>query len=159
MFAIIPGYEDYQINEAGDIVCTVDHHQYTGRRSVQHGLRHGIAFVQIVNDEGKRRAVAVRSLVLLTFCGEKKAGTRIVHKNGNARDHRLSNLDYAPLKTHLPKPRKGRWRKLSAEKVSEIRRLLRQEVVKKSQIARQFGIDPSMITLIGNGKRHADAGG
>jgi hypothetical protein len=34
MFAIIPGYEDYQINEAGDIVCTVDHHQYTGRRAV-----------------------------------------------------------------------------------------------------------------------------
>jgi hypothetical protein len=160
MFAIIPDFSDYEINEAGDIVCTVDHHQYTGRRAVQQGQRHGIAFVQIVNDEGQRRAVSVRSLVLLTFRGEKPVGTRIVHRDGNTLNHRLSNLDYAPLKTlqpKSPKPPKERWRKLTPEKVSEIRRLLGEKVVKR-EIAKRFAIDPSMVTLIGNGKRHAGVG-
>lgn len=157
MFQTIPNFTDYEINEAGDIVCTADHHQYTGRRSVQHGLRHGIAFVQIVDDEGQRRAVAVRSLVLLTFRGEKQAGTRIVHKNGNTRNHRLSNLDYAPLKTHLPKVRKSYVKKLTAQDVSEIRRLLTTAIPQR-RIAVQFGVHESMITMIRNGKRHAGVG-
>lgn len=153
----IPGFSDYEINEAGAVVCTADHYLHTGRRLLSQHVQNGVYHVYLVSDAGRRVKVAVRSLVLLAFRGEKAAGTRIIHRDGDSSNHCLANLEYATLKGLLPKARKGYAKKLSPQDVSEIRRLLAAGDTVRRRIAEQFGIDPSMITMIGNGKRHNDS--
>lgn len=153
-FRTIPGFSDYQIDPLGEIVTRVAHRQFKAGHKSRQQIRHGMYFAQIVCDAGYRNPVAVRTLVMLAFCGKKPDGMRIIHKDGNPLNHHLDNLEYVLLKGRPPYVRKGYAKKLCAEQVSEIRRLLAAGEVKR-RIARQFGIDPSMVTMIGNGKRYA----
>lgn len=159
-FCTIPGFSDYQINPAGEIVCLVVRSRtrtHAAHRPVSQHIRHGMYFVGIINDSRCRHYIPVRKLVLLTFCGPAPAGTRICHKDGNPLNHHVDNLDYAPLKKLLPKVRKGYPHKLSDGDVSEIRRLIDSGIVQQC-IADEFHVDKSLITYIKQGKRRNGVG-
>ena len=157
---IIPGFSTYQCNPVGDVVSLVGRHRYRAGRQVLRHIREGKWFSYVVNDAGHRLPVAVRRLVMLAFCGPQPPGQRIYHRDGNLFNHRLDNLYYGALKTLLPKEpaaHTGRPPKLSAGDVSEIRRRCGTKE-KRRQIAREFGIDPSLVTYIAQGKRYQSVG-
>jgi hypothetical protein len=83
----------------------------------------------------------VHVLVLTAFRGSKPEGKESLHKDGNIKNPKLSNLRWG---THLENVREGNRCKLKDKHVNIIIRS------KKSgaELARQFGVDRSTINMI-----------
>ena len=94
----------------------------------------------------------VHRLVLLAFVGPCPEGMEVRHLNGDPTDNRLSNLKYGTRTENIIDVyRQGkRWRKLSTDEVSRIRRKLEKGMTGAS-VARVFGVSEQTISNIKRG--------
>jgi hypothetical protein len=112
-------------------------------------------------DKNKSHPYQIHRLIMLTFVGPCPDGLIVCHGNGDHTDNRLSNLRYdtyagneADKIAHGRHVRGERHRnaKLTAIEVLRIREMLRSSKPSPKAIARQFGVDSSLIHRIRNGK-------
>lgn len=161
----IPGYEGrYQASTEGRI-RSVDHRV----RVVAHGtestrlmkgrvLRPGKlkdGHVSVVLGHGAHGSL-VHRLVMLTFVGPVPEGCEVCHNDGNPQNNALENLRYDTRSENIKDVMRqgGRWRKLSAEDVREIRRLF-GEGWTGAAIARRFCMSQTQISKIKLGRTYA----
>jgi len=87
----IDDYEDYEVSTHGRV-------RSWRKRSEPKVLKHGLApsdvlIVSLCNADGKKTQ-QIRSLVLRTFLGPRPNRSRIIHRDGDATNCKLYNLEY-----------------------------------------------------------------
>lgn len=159
----IPGYEGrYQASTAGRI------------RSVDHRVRvvaHGTEATRLVRGRILRPGAYERSghlsvvlghgaigspvhqLVMLTFIGPAPEGCEVCHNDGNPKNNALENLRYGTRSDNIKDVilQGGRWRKLNADDVREIREMLKKGYT-GTEIARIFSVSTNCISSIKTGR-------
>lgn len=158
----IPGYEGrYQASSEGRIrsvtrrVRLVAHGTETTRLSKGQILRPGKArsgHVSVVLGHGAAGS-QVHQLVAMTFLGPCPDGCEVCHNDGNPENNALSNLRYDTRSENIKDVIRqgGRWRKLNAEDVREIREMLSRGFT-GAEIARSFCISQSQVSKIKLGR-------
>lgn len=114
--------------------------------------------VVCLSRSSKTRTLAVSRLVLEAFVGPAPKGHEACHRNGDTGDNRLSNLRWGTHATngkdmvrHGTSPRGERH---GMSKLSDIDAdAIRSAVGKHAEIAVQFGVSRSLVTMIRSGKR------
>lgn len=117
--------------------------------------------------EGKPHTKSIASLVLEAFVGKRPIGMLIDHIDGDKDNNNVLNLEYVTpsenvkraYRIGLSKPTRGSahpFAKLIESQVQVIKQLYVDGLMQKV-IAKQFGVDQSMISLIVNGKRRSYA--
>ena len=161
----VPSCPGYRVSSLGR-VCTEDRmivgrdgrsELHRGKVLKQQRMKNGYMDVYVC--DGKRRKHrTVHSLVAEAFLGEKPKGHDVMHINGDRSDNRVENLAYGSRAENLHatysyggKQASG---KLSLEDVDEIRFLL-SRFYNCVEIAREFGVHPSTIYHIRDGKSFA----
>ena len=154
----IPGYEDYEVSNQGRV------------RSLKTDRPHilapfngnGYPFVSPCRD-GRYLSIAIHRLVLLAFCGEPELGQEVCHNNGQKDDNRLDNLRYDTHQENMNDAvRHGNhsWSRVAPdETIVEIREQYVQGDTTYTNLANEYDMDVSAISLIVNGKRRIKAGG
>ena len=130
---------------------------HRGRVLKPQRMKNGYLEVYVCNGK-KRKHRTVHSLVAEAFLGAKPEGLDVMHGNGDRSDNRAENLSYGSRSENLRstysyggKQANG---KLSLEDVDDIRlRLLRGQSC--PEIAREYGVNPSAIYHIRDGKSFA----
>lgn len=118
----------------------------------------GYRFVQVdvVNEDGKHRSVALYRLICSAFHGPCPCGFQASHLNGNSLDCRASNLAWeSPKANNARKHEHGTAQvadaaghvKLTWDEVREIRRLF-QEGASKVALAKSFGVTRTSVHWI-----------
>lgn len=161
----IPGYEGrYQASTEGRI------------RSVDHRVRvvpHGTEATRLMNGRVLRpgrsksghlsvvlghgaNGSPVHQLIMLTFVGPAPEGCEICHNDGNPCNNALNNLRYDTRSENIKDVVRqgGRWRKLSAEDVKDIRQRL-ECGERGADIARDLGVSPTSISAIKLGRNYS----
>lgn len=161
----IPGYEGrYQASTEGRIrsvdrrVRLVAHGTETTRPVKGQILRPGggkDGHLSVVLGHGAHGSL-VHQLVMLTFVGPPPAGMEVCHNDGNPANNALKNLRYDTRSENIKDVLRqgGRWRKLSANDVREIRRRL-SNGEKGSVIARDVGLSHAQVSKIKLGRAYA----
>lgn len=109
----------------------------------------------ILKKDGRARTWTVSRLVLLAFVGPPERGFVTGFHDGDSKNVRLDNLYYTSrqaLRVDLAKRGIAGGQKLTAADVTAIRSRLHAGE-KGSALAKEFGVDPSTISLIKNNKR------
>lgn len=107
------------------------------------------------------KTYSVHRLVARAFLGE--SNLQVNHKDGDKRNNRLDNLEYVTPQQNikhsvdagLRKSRRGELgagAKLNRSQVDEIRHLVTQTVIKRSDIAALYGVSPRTIYDISRNK-------
>lgn len=158
----IPGYEGrYQASTEGQIrsvthrVRLVAHGKETTRLAKGRILRPGkgkSGHVSVVLGHGAVGS-PVHQLVALTFLGPVPDGCEVCHNDGNPENNALDNLRYDTRSENIKDVVRqgGRWRKLNAEDVREIREMLGRGYT-GAEIARAFCISQTQISKIKLGR-------
>lgn len=150
----IPGWEGlYEVSDQGRV------------RSLSNGLRkcstgaHGYPVVDLKH-AGKRKTFTVHTLVLLAFVGPRPAGHECRHLNGVRSDNRLCNLAWGtPAENDQDRRRHGTFiqgelhgaAKLTEQDIH----IIRAAKGSQANIARQFNVSQSLISMIKSGSRWA----
>lgn len=130
-------------------------------RILKHTLRRGNNYpcVHLSRNGTIKKVVFVHCLVAAAFLGERPAEQEVNHKNGIKTDSRLKNLEYVTrsensqhaLAMGLIPSRKGQRNpgaKLTDDKVREMRALLATTRIGQREIATQFGVSQSLVSLV-----------
>lgn len=144
----IPGFEDYEISESGEI-----RRRKTGRIMRTFNRKDGYVLVGLYR-EGKQSTQYVHRLVCLTFHGSPPAeGMEAAHRNGLSTDNRAENLRWATVDSNRNDKRthgtvlagqRHPGAKLTSAQVAEIRAMRAQGMTLKA-IASQFKVHFSTI--------------
>lgn len=162
----IPGYEGrYQASSLGRIRSldriSQGRNHFTGEPFDRHlkgrVLRPGryckAGHVSVVLGR-KTAGKPVHELVARTFLGERPPGADVCHNNGDPTDNRVENLRYDTRRENILDTYRlpgGRWRKLSAQDVMEIRaRLAAGE--RGVDLSREYQISQPVISAIKVGR-------
>jgi hypothetical protein len=94
----IPGFENYRINENGDVMNKFGKILKPGK------LSNGYMHVSLSNDEVKAKHIYVHHLVWITFKGEIPEGLVVCHMDTDRENNSLSNLCVMTQKENLNKP-------------------------------------------------------
>lgn len=159
----IPGYEGrYQASTEGQIrsvdrrVRVVAHGAETTRlvkgRVLSPGRYCKGGHVSVILGRGSNGS-PVHRLVALTFMGPAPPGCEVCHNDGNPENNALDNLRYDTRSENIKDVVRqgGRWRKLNAEDVREIREMLGRGYT-GAEIARAFCISQTQISKIKLGR-------
>ena len=84
----VEGYSNYIITINGDI------YNKHGRQMKSRVNKYGYKLINLVNDAGIRKAVAVHRLVALTYLNKIVSKPIVNHINGDKQDNRVSNLEW-----------------------------------------------------------------
>ena len=122
-------------------------------------LRPGLAANGYLTVALKRRTYLVQHLVMRAFVGPRPCGHYVLHTDGDRRNNALSNLRYGtPTENAADAARHGtrvrgenyRSAKLNDAAAREIRAL--KGVVSQSQLAKRYGVSPSAIQAVHDGR-------
>ena len=148
-------YPEYAVTDTGDLYrIELNGKPIEPRKRKPVTTHDGYKRVQL-SSGGKQYQQPVHVLVLEAFCGDAPEGFETAHLNGIRDDNRIENLRWTSKKeNHSHKALHGTWQtgenhgssKLNNEAVRQIRALIGKE--KKQDIAKRFGVHPSLITLI-----------
>lgn len=146
------GYEGlYQVSDLGRVksirtgkILVVGHGKYG----------HGQVCFSV---NGKKQKVSVHRAVLGAFRGAPKAGQVARHLNGDARDNRLQNLVWGtPKENTADMLRHGTVshgeRHPIARLTNEQARAIRCSKERGRDLARAYGVDPALVSMIRSGK-------
>lgn len=95
----------------------------------------------------------VHQLVANAFLGPTPKGKEILHKNGNSKDNRVSNLRFGTRTENIIDVylQNKKWRKVGIDEVKEVRRRINKGE-KGVDIARSLSLSQSTISDIKTGK-------
>lgn len=159
MWVKIPGFEDYEINEDGDIRSYLwgNGSNLKEPRPIKLQLSKKNYFVINLSKNGKKYKQQVHRLVLLSFRGPPPPGKpSAAHLDGNRKNSKLSNLIWASHKENIShKKLHGTyrcgddlpWSKLTSAQVLEIRARFKAGEGRLS-LTKAFGIDRAQIHRI-----------
>lgn len=163
----VVGYEDlYEISSDGDVKRIGKSGGAVVGRTLKAWLnKRGYPCVSLYDGSNRKLPKKVHHLVLEAFVGPKLPNTECRHLDGNKTNNHVSNLRWGTQEENrldnkrlgvssrpktINKGSKHPMSKLTEEKVVEIRRLLGKE--KQKDIAKKFGISPSVISAIKCGR-------
>lgn len=161
----IPGYENYEVSSHGRVRAK------TQRR--QHWIYHKMTITRVgyrvvgLYREGKNKVIPVHQLVALAFHGPRPEGLQTRHLDGNKLNNFASNLKYGTAKENC-QDKMDHGGQVEGEshpmvKISEAdARAIRDRVArgeKHRDIAKDFGIDKTLISHIACGRIWRKAGG
>jgi hypothetical protein len=162
----VVGYEGmYEVSDRGRVRSlhgNVNFPGRSGRIRVPHEQANGYLTVSLWNPGGspKVRRATIHKLVAAAFIGERPRGCEVNHRNGNKRDNRAENLEYATRTQNVRHARDvlrvDGWArgerhcraKLSSEQVADIR----AAAGTIREIAARFGVHNSTVCTIRNGQ-------
>ena len=159
----IPGYEGlYQVSDLGRVKSLPQDRAFgdlgvlrIGERIRKLNVNHLGQLTVALKKDGRSRTWTVSSLVLRAFVGLPERGFVTGFHDGDRKNVRLDNLYYTSRKAiheELAKRGAAGRQKLTVADVTAIRSKL-QTGEKGSALAKEFGVDPSTISLIKNNKR------
>lgn len=105
-------------------------------------------------DRGVRRTLYVHRLVAEAFLGSPTDANEVNHKDGNKANNSVSNLEWTTHSKNLQRAvRSGLTSRhiLTPDDVRQIRLLVSKQV-KRSEIARLFGVSPQAVGHIESGR-------
>jgi len=157
----------YAADEAGAIFCN---RPINGKGSAALAWRpvkpqpcSGGRYLQVGVDGRKRM---VHRIVATAFFGQCPPGYEVAHLNGDSKDNRAANLAFVPHKANecmkrahgtAPGGESNGMAKLTATQASDIRERLRAgRRGVQAEIAREYGVSPSLVCGIASGKRWAE---
>lgn len=88
----IPGYENYKINENGEI--------YKNNKKLKQELKKCGYYYCGLTKDGKRKRFRVHRLVALTFIDNPNGFDIVHHKDGNKLNNHVSNLEWTTVSTN-----------------------------------------------------------
>lgn len=160
----IPNYPGYQASNNGRIRSAWGRGYKQPKKTYDIKVptieRFGYPVVSMRNAEGKQSVQKVHRLVLLTFKGKSKRPYGL-HRNDIKTDNRIENLYWGTQKQNLDDQKKNGihlhgekcpWSKLSLKEVEKIKKQA-NEGYSNTQQGAMFGVSPSMISMIRNGRR------
>lgn len=157
-WCLVPWGYPYEVSNLGRLRRTRDAARCRAG-TILRGSRDGKGYLRFcLSDSGRRRSVAIHWLVAWAFLGPPpSASHQVNHLNGNKRDNRAANLEWAtcgenvrhsfrvlgrePVRAH---------KKLREEDVRDIR-LLHNSGLTSKDVAARYGIDTSMVRSIMRG--------
>ncbi len=160
-----PIYTDYQITNGGKVWSKQRIIMRSNGRCITikgrwikqlPSNKYGHLKVPIFKDK-KRYYCYVHRLVLETFVGPCPKGMECRHKNSNAWDNNLSNLEWSThIKNETDKIKNNRHikgkrcgtSKLTNKQVKAIKQLLKKNILSQSKIAEMFNVSTSTIGFI-----------
>lgn len=154
-FKKIPGYENYYVTRAGEILST-----FGGRNRIlltRRLDRAGYKFVRLTKKK-HRSPWTIHHLVLLAFVGPRPEGMETRHLDGNKTNNDLKNLRYGTCKENYNDRRRHgtdntgsrHGRAILREADIPAIKNLRDDGCSHRAIARRFGVSKSAITLVLN---------
>lgn len=153
----IVGFPGYEISDQGRVRSWWVWGRY-GLKSVKPRIlklgadKDGYKDVGIYGPDRKQKWRRVHKLVLEAFVGPCPKGMETCHKDGNRVNNKLGNLRWdTNARNHQDRVKHGT-AKLTDADVLEIKRL-KKEGFAQTKIARQFKIDPSIVSRIISGAR------
>lgn len=153
-WAPVPGWEAYEVSTHGNL--------RRGGEPIQPVLNplYGRPSVTLWR-ENEPTTVYVHKLVLAAHRGAAPSGTEARHRNGNRQDNRLANLEWATGSINqADKVRHGANggpAKITREQAAEIRARRKRGSATQQQIADEYGISRSLVSLIESRKVWPDA--
>lgn len=149
----IPGFPDYQVNALGEVrSCKLG--RWKPIRATPHS-KTGYLVVSL-RVGGRYLSRSLHRLVAATFLGPAK-GRDVNHRNGDKQDNRLCNLEYLTRGENHKHAYRTRLREPVGKKLSndDVRSIASLKGIRtQRQIARQFGVCCTTVSLIHNRKRH-----
>ena len=151
----IKGYEGkYAVDELGNV------YSYHSKRNLKPQKQWaGYRLVSL----GNNRSVAVHRLVAKTWLEQPSDKHTVNHKNGIKHDNRVSNLEWVTLSENIQHGHNtGLYKKFIGEdnfhskvtnQESEEIKLMYRQGFRQWEIAQNYGIDQSTVSLIVNNKR------
>lgn len=90
-YKTIKGYEDYKINEQGEIIS----YKRTKPRKIKHHIKgNGYVEVTLSDKKGSYKQIGLHRLLAETFIPKPEGAEIVNHKNGDTTDFRLENLEW-----------------------------------------------------------------
>lgn len=160
----VVGYEGrYEVSDHGRVRKTNGHIM---KQRVRRGL---YPVLSLYGGTPYTRTFPIHQLVAIAFLGPRPEGMETNHKDGDKLNNRVENLEWVTKKDNclhrfhvlgkrnLPILRGSDQptSKLTDDEVLEIRRLADQGRLPQTEIAKRFGIDQAMVSLIKSRKRWA----
>ncbi len=148
----IKGFESYQISQLGNIKRISRGKGTNPNRPLKKMIdRGGYEWVNLTV-KGKHYPKTVHILVLENFIGPRPTGNIGNHKNGKKTDNQISNLEWITKGEDISHAYRiglrKRFRKLSEEKILQIKFMLSEGLFYHHQIAEVFGVSRTTISKI-----------
>lgn len=158
----IPGWEGlYEVSNFGDVkrlTFTHEHPKLKSRTYPEKLLKPrqsktGYMRVSLCKNS-KSKDHYVHALVLEAFVGPRPEGKQVRHRNGKRHDNRLQNLVWGtPIEQGADMRQHGTTgKKLSAQQIPDIREKCRTGHYTYSEVAREYGVTPRVISGIHRGQ-------
>nr|AHF24271.1 HNH endonuclease [uncultured bacterium Contig1770] len=156
-----PGYEGlYLVSDLGHVMSAPHEcggRSYAGVELSPSRCANGYMRVFLSRD-GAVRNVLVHRLVAEAFIPFHAEGVEVNHINGNKEDNRLVNLEWVTHGENVAHawrnlPRRAHDRHIGRKLDAETARRIRAATGTYAQIGSEFGITPTMVGYIKNGKR------
>ena len=169
----ILGLIGYRVGSDGSVwSCHLSHgtrhyKRYGQWHRVKGGRRTGYPIL-VVRIGGKRRWWFIHRLVLEAFVGPRPDGKECCHQDGNKENNAISNLRWDTHASNVAdNVRDGSLAtgsrvglaKMTETDIPEIVRLYREVGLTQAEIAKRFGVHPTQITRVLNGKQWRRASG
>lgn len=144
---VIPDFENYEINNYGDIISYVK--DKNNPKYLSPSLSGDKRYLVIsLYKNRKPHIFYIHRLVLLAFKGPCPFGLECRHKDGNRLNNHISNLIYGTHEENLKDDYdNGNRSNLSFEQVIRIREL-NKEGASYKKLAKQFKVTPGSVALI-----------
>lgn len=159
-YKIIPGWNEYEISEAGDIKrVQAGWGAKVGKSLKWQVMKNGYAKVSLCRN-AKRKEYLVHRLVALAFIGEIPAGKEVCHFDGDKLNNSVANLriddrfgNMADQIRHGKTPRGQRCgsNRYTPEQILKAREL-RASGMRNMDVARELGMRPGHVTNIVAGR-------
>jgi len=158
----IPGYENYEVSDYGNIRSLNYKRTGTIRLLKPAVSRDGYLKTMIKRDDGKYTTISIHRVIARVFIGTK-LGVEVNHKNGIKTDNRLENIELIThsqncqhsFDTGLQKPKRGELNgmaKLTQSKADELRERKRTggRFWGRNELAKELGVTPKHLQRIVN---------
>ena len=130
----IPGFENYRINEKGEIINKFGKLLKPGK------LANGYMHVSLSNDTVKSKHMYVHHLVWIAFNGEIPQGLMVCHKDTNKENNALDNLCVMTQKENLNKP-------LTIEHYRRSQELYPRKTTKEKKKVYQYDSEGNLVNM------------
>jgi DNA-binding transcriptional regulator YiaG len=149
----IPEFENYEVSESGKVRRRLPGNRTRPGRPKKLQINNWGYSVVNLQQDGKRYAAKVHSLVTAAFIGPQPLGHDVHHKDLDKTKNHYTNLEYVQSCLHEKHPgERNPNASLTEAKVLQIRQM-RKDGWKYSELAKYFGINKDTVRKIVKGKR------